>query len=163
MCRYQVSGNFQFSNPDQLMQSGFFFRHKLLKDYDWYWRLEPNVKFLCDITYDPFLYMIDRNKTYGFTLALFEIGETIPTLWEETRKFMIDNPHLVARNNALRFLSEDDGQTYNRCHFWSNFEIADLNWLRSSAYLAYFDALDRAGGFSYERWGKLSLNDVSFD
>jgi alpha 1,2-mannosyltransferase len=40
-----------------------------------------------------------------------------------------------------------------RCHYWSNFEIADLRWFRSPEYIAYFDYLDKVGGFYYERWG----------
>jgi len=53
----------------------------------------------------------------------------------------------------MSWISNDNGDTYNRCHFWSNFEIADLNFLRSPAYMNYFDHLDKSGGFSYERWG----------
>lgn len=34
MCRYQ---------------SGFFWRHELVKKYDYYWRVEPEVDFYCDI------------------------------------------------------------------------------------------------------------------
>lgn len=33
---------------------------------------------------------------------------------------------------------------------WSNFEIADLDFWRGEAYSAYFDYLDRRGGFYYE-------------
>jgi hypothetical protein len=33
---------------------------------------------------------------------------------------------------------------------WSNFEIADMDFFRSKAYMEYFDHLDRAGGFYYE-------------
>jgi alpha 1,2-mannosyltransferase len=47
------------------------------------------------------------------------------------------------------------------CHFWSNFEIADLNWLRGSAYLRYFEYLDRAGGFFYERWGDAPVHSIA--
>jgi len=32
---------------------------------------------------------------------------------------------------------------YNLCHFWSNFEIADLRFFRSQAYQHFFDSLDR--------------------
>jgi alpha 1,2-mannosyltransferase len=28
--------------------SGFFFLHPLLDQYDWYWRVEPNVHYYCD-------------------------------------------------------------------------------------------------------------------
>lgn len=65
-------------------------------------------------------------------------------------EFMKANPSLMPKDNALKFLSDDGGETYNRCHFWSNFEIGDLNFWRGTAYTKYFDYLDKAGGFYYE-------------
>ena len=37
--------------------SGFFQFHPLLRDFDFYWRMEPDVHYYCDLDYDPFLYM----------------------------------------------------------------------------------------------------------
>lgn len=45
--------------------SGFFFRQELLQKYKYYWRIEPDVTFFCDLDYDPFLIMQDQNKVYG--------------------------------------------------------------------------------------------------
>ena len=28
----------------------FFYKHELLQKYEWYWRLEPEIKYFCDIT-----------------------------------------------------------------------------------------------------------------
>ena len=70
-------------------------------------------------------------------------------------------------NSAKAFLSNDGGETYNRCHceflylrvsvhasetlqVWSNFEIADLDFWRSEAYMKFFTFLDKKGGFYYE-------------
>jgi alpha 1,2-mannosyltransferase len=65
--------------------------------------LRPDVKFFCDLEYDPFLIMQDQNKVYGahqtqclrlypahfgvpgFTVSLYEYEATIPTLWEATK------------------------------------------------------------------------------
>ena len=47
--------------------------------------LRPNVKFFCDLDYDPFLVMQDGNKVYGFTVSLYEYPATIPTLWDATK------------------------------------------------------------------------------
>lgn len=34
-----------------LTSSGrFFYKHELLQKYTWYWRLEPEIKYFCDIT-----------------------------------------------------------------------------------------------------------------
>ncbi|PBL04223.1 nucleotide-diphospho-sugar transferase [Armillaria gallica] len=50
--------------------SGFFFRHDLVKKYHWYWRIEPNVHFHCNINFNPFVYMEDYKKIYIFTIAI---------------------------------------------------------------------------------------------
>jgi len=140
--------------------SGYFFRHPLLDQYKYYWRVEPDVKFFCDLDYDPFLIMQDQNKVYGFTVSLYEYEATIPTLWNTVKEFIRKNPDLVSADNAMAFLSDDGGETYNRCHFWSNFEIGDLDLWRSEAYMKFFEHLDREGGFYYERWGDAPVHSI---
>ncbi|RKP12470.1 putative mannosyltransferase [Piptocephalis cylindrospora] len=146
MCRYE---------------SGFFYRHPLMLEYDYYWRVEPGVHFHCDIDFDPFMYMQTHNKTYSFTVSLYEYVDTIPTLWKTTKDFMKKHPEHIAKDNSLGFISNDNGATYNLCHFWSNFEIASTKFLRSPAYSDYFDYLDQAGGFFYERWGDAPVHSIA--
>lgn len=31
-------------------RNSFFYKHPLLAKYEWYWRLEPEIKYFCDIT-----------------------------------------------------------------------------------------------------------------
>ncbi len=49
----------------------------------------PDVTFFCDIDYDPFLFMQDNNKMYGFTISLYEYEATIPTLWGAVKGSLI--------------------------------------------------------------------------
>ena len=44
---------------------------------------------------------------------------------------------------------------------WSNFEVGNLNWLRSDAYINFFETLDRDGGFFYERWGDAPVHSIA--
>ena len=44
-----------------------------------------------------------------------------------------------------------EGEVYNMCHFWSNFEIARLDFFRSREYEEFFEMMDRSGGFWMER------------
>ena len=77
------------------------------------------------------------------------------------------HPEYIAKDNSLGFMSTDNGNSYNLCHcksrlyciikfltcsylVWSNFEIADMDFWRGPAYTAFFDYLDRQGGFYYE-------------
>ncbi|KAG9791477.1 Glycolipid 2-alpha-mannosyltransferase 1 [Exophiala dermatitidis] len=141
-------------------ESGFFFRHPLMQQFEYYWRVEPSVELFCDIHYDPFRYMKDNNKKYSFVLSLYEYVETIPTLWDSVKKFIKNHPEHIAEDNSLAFLSDDGGETYNKCHFWSNFEIGNLDWLRSQPYIDFFESLDKDGGFFYERWGDAPVHSI---
>ncbi|KAI5850217.1 nucleotide-diphospho-sugar transferase [Morchella snyderi] len=147
--------------------SGFFWRHEALKKYDWYWRVEPSTSFYCDMNYDPFTFMRENNKKYSFVISLPEYRETIETLWSTTQEFAKLHPKYIAKDNSLGFITDDDaskgieGTDYNNCHFWSNFEIADLNFWRGEAYTKYFDYLDKKGGFYYERWGDAPVHSVA--
>lgn len=127
--------------------------------------------------YDPFLLMQDTGKVYGFTISLYEFIETIPTLWDETMsescgpfghepvancvEFIKEHPEYVAPDNAMEFVSDNGGESYNLCHFWSNFEIADLRFWRSQAYTDYFNHLESTGGFYYERWGDAPVHSLA--
>lgn len=142
-------------------ESGFFFRQPLMMNYEYYWRVEPSIELYCDIHYDPFRYMKENNKKYSFVLSLYEYIETIPTLWDSVKKFMKNHPEHIAEGNSMGFLSDDGGDSYNKCHFWSNFEIGSLEWLRSKAYTDYFEALDQDGGFFYERWGDAPVHSIA--
>lgn len=102
MCRYE---------------SGFFFQHPLMLEYEWYWRVEPSIELFCDIQYDTFKWMADNGKKYSFVISLYEYVETIPTLWDSVKKFMKQHPEHIAADNSLKWVSDDNGETYNRCHF----------------------------------------------
>ena len=142
-------------------ESGFFFRQPLMMNYDYYWRVEPSIELFCDVHYDPFRVIHESGKKYSFVLSLYEYAETIPTLWDSTKKFMQNHPEHIAKDNSMEFLSDDGGETYNKCHFWSNFEVGSLNWLRSKAYIDFFESLDQDGGFFYERWGDAPVHSIA--
>lgn len=57
--------------------------------------------------------------------------------------------------------SRHPANEYTGDHFWSNFEIADFSFFRSKQYQAYFDFLDKAGGFFYERWGDAPVHSLA--
>lgn len=232
-------GNMESYHKMCRFYSGKFFNHPLLLKYDWYWRVEPDVKYFCDITYDPFIYMQRHNKVYGFTIVIKELVETVPNLFRETVKFKrarnmtstglwdlfikhpgddeLEKAETINRDSGsvrrkkqeekLRkeqekkereaelkeqlpdeaFLDTDRhrwdklsyewddwdteegnvhpeamyGEVYNMCHFWSNFEIARMDFFRSKEYSDFFDSLERSGGFWAERWGDAPVHSLA--
>ncbi|VDB83019.1 unnamed protein product [Peniophora sp. CBMAI 1063] len=140
--------------------SGLFYHHELLQSFRYYWRVDPDVRYFCDVTQDPFVYMEDRNISYGFTLSPREYAQTIPTLWDSVAKFRRQYPHLIEKKNMMDYVSDNGGKTFNMCHFWSNFEIADMDFFRGAPYSQYFDFLDHEGGIYYERWGDSVIKSI---
>ena len=47
---------------------------------------------------------------------MYEFGATIPTLWDTTKEFIKAHPEYVAKNNAMGYMSDDNGNSYNLCH-----------------------------------------------
>ena len=105
-------------------ESGFFFQHPLLQAYEYYWRVEPDVEFYCDLPYDPFRIMEDNKKKYSFVISLYESEGTIDTLWDSVQKFMKKYPQHLSSNNSMSFLSDNGGKEYNYCHFVSYISLS---------------------------------------
>jgi mannosyltransferase len=144
--------------------------------------------------------MENNNKTYGFTIAIKELKETVPNIFRYATAFKRANnitstglwrmfldkekprdreeiEKEARRKKAEKKLPEEilqttpggkgaladvdpyamEGEKYNMCHFWSNFEIANLDWFRGREYNEFFDAMDRSGGFWMERVRSLPL------
>lgn len=162
--------------------SGFFYHHPLVQGYTWYWRVEPEVNFYTYLPYDPFKWMEQNDKIYGFTIMMKEFKLTVPSLWASTRQYFVGegkkdvHPDAAFRmllgsykstpaNDSMPpsvLLETPAGANYNLCHFWSNFEIARFDFYRSPAYEHFFSHLDRKGlGFFYERWGDAPVHTLA--
>lgn len=153
--------------------SGYFFRQSILDSYDYYFRVEPDVEYYCDFPYDPFKVMRHNRKKYGFVISLYEYEDTITTLWDTVEEYLEQHGDDVDMDsNSYNFITDssvigryspivDSNTDYNLCHFWSNFEIGDLNFFRSEKYKRFFDFLDSKGGFYYERWGDAPVHSIA--
>lgn len=144
-----------------------------------------------------------NNKTYGFTIAVKELKETVPNIFRYASAYkrvynvtsqglwemFVEKPKDDDKKNKKNLPKDDpnyqkplpdeilrtdpnsgnlpkidpdsmEGESYNMCHFWSNFEIARLDWFRSKEYEDFFQMMDRSGGFWMERVS-LSLERIS--
>lgn len=148
--------------------SGMFVKHPRLLNFRWYWRVEPKTQYFCDIDYDVFKFMEDNNKTYGFVINIYDSPQSIRSLWPTTVEFLSEHPDYVHPNSAIEWVTDSEKRPqhnaiaggYSTCHFWSNFEIGDMDFWRSKEYQDYFEYLDRSGGFFYERWGDAPVHSI---
>lgn len=149
--------------------SGNFYKVPELLDYRYYWRIEPNVRFFSDINYDVFKYLAGTKKVYGFSIALYDSPHSVKSLFPETIAFLNKdgNHKYIHPKGSFQFITENkqlpkNNQLagYSTCHFWSNFEIADMEFFRGEAYTKWFEHLDSTGNFYYERWGDAPVHSL---
>jgi Mannosyltransferase len=96
-----------------------------MMNFEYYWRVEPSIELYCDVDSDPFRFMKENNKKYSFVISLYEYAATIPTLWDSVKKFTGSHPEHISEGNAMDFISNDGGETYNNCHF-----VSTSDWVK---------------------------------
>ncbi|KAI8096791.1 nucleotide-diphospho-sugar transferase [Halteromyces radiatus] len=137
--------------------AGLIFRHPAIAELDYYWRFEIGTKYLSSVDFDPFEYMKEHGKKLSFSFALYEYHDTIPSLYSTVQRYIGDHPgqviHRTEQDNLWSFIVDSDSSDYNNCHFWSNFQVADLSFFKGTEYQDFFDYIDHSGGIFYERWG----------
>ncbi|CCF59732.1 hypothetical protein KAFR_0H03220 [Kazachstania africana CBS 2517] len=107
--------------------SGKFYQHELVSQFEWYWRIEPNVEFFCDLSYDPFLEMSKHGKKYAFTIVIPEIYWTVPNLFRSSMSYIKEKNITVGSlwkmftydYNILDVETEDEFEDLAR---WVNYE-----------------------------------------
>jgi len=119
--------------------AGMIYNQSILKDFDYYWRLDAHSYILKSIEYDIFKYMEDNNFEYGYIDSGRDITNT-QTLWKVTMQYLKDN--------NIKY-----DKVWNEFAYGTNFEISNFKFWRSEIYQKYFDYLDMSGGIYKYRWG----------
>ncbi|PHH86731.1 hypothetical protein CDD83_9827 [Cordyceps sp. RAO-2017] len=81
-------------------KSGPFARESRLRDYDWFWIIEPGAQFTHDIDFDVFRVMRDYGIAYGSNKA------SPSRLPQQVKRFIDDTPGLVNAEADFSWLPE---------------------------------------------------------
>ena len=56
------------------------------------------------------------DRASAFTITMYEYRATIETLWDSVKEFTKAHPEYVAKDNAMGYMSDNHGESYNLCH-----------------------------------------------
>ncbi|EIM89542.1 nucleotide-diphospho-sugar transferase [Stereum hirsutum FP-91666 SS1] len=145
--------------------SGLFWRHPATSRYDWLWRLDSDIEFHCDVPYDPVERLISENALYGFVQVTYDANWVQESLASNVSFFLSQNKQLIPPDANLPFAWKGDSAVESALNgvadggdstgntVYNNFEISHRSIWESELYTSFFEFLDLAGGFFYERWG----------
>ena len=116
--------------------SGHMYTFDILKNYDYYMRLDTDSFIHTPLNYDIFEWAKECECYYGYIAPAVQTDnpKVIEGLWEYTNK--------IYPNNI------PEGYM-----FYTNFEIGKVSWFLTSDYMKFYNELDQTGGFYTKRWG----------
>ena len=120
-----------------------------LLSYEYVWMLDTDAFILGPISYDPFAVMAAANATYGYIDVNVETPEVAGGLADCVEEYLADHPRV--RPTLLR--KYKSGGKWDGSKFYTNFQVARLDYGRSEGYRRFFDHVDRNGGIFRHRWG----------
>jgi len=135
--------------------SGELFKHEAIRDYDYYWRLDSDSFLHSNISYDIFKFMKKRGYIYGYISNLVKDGPwLVEGLWDFIKGYMKEKK--IVPKFLNKYLNESG--CWNFSLYYTNFEIAQLDFFRSNEYMQFYNAIDQNGGIYYYRWGDHAIH-----
>lgn len=116
--------------------SGQLYEFDIVKDYDYYLRLDTDSFIHTPLSYDIFDWAEKNECYYGYIAPAVQV----------------DNPKVVEglseRVNEIMPNNIPSGTM-----FYTNFELGKISWFLHSGYMEFYNYLDESGGFYIKRWG----------
>ena len=116
--------------------SGQLYEFDIVKDYDYYLRLDTDSFIHTPLSYDIFDWAEKNECYYGYIAPAVQV----------------DNPKVVEglseRVNEILPNNIPSGTM-----FYTNFELGKISWFLHSGYMEFYNYLDKSGGFYIKRWG----------
>lgn len=144
-------------------KAGFLFDHELTKNYEYYMRLEPNSKFLCNFREDPFLTLKLNGKDYGFLQTKVLEDKRMLSLWDTITTYTNQTSikDKIPKKTSNYFITRDeDFKEFNYCSFRNQIELGKTSLFQSTEYKDYFNFLDAEAGFFNELWDDASIQST---
>ena len=126
--------------------SGEFYTIDILKNYEYYLRLDTDSYILTPLNYDIFEFARQNDLIYGFCEPAVQIDnpKVVNGLKEFTQNYI--------RTNQLKTYVNIDSIPEG-CMFYTNFELGKLDWFLNSKYFEYYKEINNSGNIYINRWG----------
>ncbi|KAK9814563.1 hypothetical protein WJX72_007888 [[Myrmecia] bisecta] len=136
------------------------FHHPIVRELDYYVRMDTDSFILSDIDYDFIYSMQQDGLTYGYVAEGFDGPEFTTGLFDFVADYL--DSHVAARELAFRnnlWLPDPEDRDKHGPHlFYNNFEVVSVQRLISNAqYMEFVDAVDQSYNIYWYRWGDAPL------
>lgn len=123
---------------------GLIFHAPLMREFDYYMRLDGGDSRLDHVGNDPFLEM--QEKSYGYGFVKYASTKPVAGLMDSYRHFLHSTAGVVPSQELLKpFVGP--GGNYNGKYYYNNFEVVRMSHFRTAIHWRFFMAVDQSGAF----------------
>jgi len=131
------------------------FEHPLVRDLDYFWRMDTDSFLKSDVLYDLFQFMDDNKYVYGY--RSFESER-----WEVMLNFLKFYTDYAKQNNIVippyvnlpADVSDPNPPGFSHMQYYNNFEIVHVpSFINNAAFQQFNDAVYQLNGIYKYRWG----------
>jgi len=128
-----------------------------LQPYEYVWLLDTDAFLLGPLSYDPFRLMAIRNASYGYVDVNVETAEVADGLADCVEDFLRRHKHMSGsapeKPTMLDRYRRPPDRRWDGSKFYTNFQLARLDFGLSPGYRQLFNHVDASGGIFTRRWG----------
>lgn len=138
--------------------------------YQYYWRVPVGSSLGCDVDYDVFKYMEEKDIKYGFLLIREDSTDWHPSLINLIQQYAEDSANEIEpapSKNNFQFLIdtnqmlESNQWAHRSCNFDAGSELVNVEFFQSPQYKHFFNYLDLFKGIYYETWRDAAIKTAA--
>lgn len=133
--------------------SGDMYFQEVLKDTDYYLRLDNDSFILEPVKYDIFKFMENRDLIYGYNCVNVDNPLVVDGLWEISEQY----------SKKTKVMKKPFADIKHPHIYYTNFEIGKFNWFLQKEYLNYYNFIDKSGGIYHKRWGDAAIKYLGIE
>lgn len=136
--------------------AGSIFKHPIIKQYKYLWRLDTDSFIQSPITYNVFNKLKQNNSFYGYINIQNDHPGAVLNLWETSQQYFSS----IHKDHIFRYPSIE---FHKNKVFYTNFEVLDVDWFISDDYQSFFYFIDNTAGIYKYRWGDHSIRYIALN
>lgn len=133
--------------------AGEMYKHEIVKDSDYYLRLDNDSFFISEVRYDIFSYMKNNNIIYGYNKITTDNPIVVENLWESAFEY----------SSKIKTIKKPIIDIKHPLIYYTNFEIAKTKWFLEKEYNDFYNFIDNLGGIYYKRWGDAAIKYLGIE
>jgi FkbM family methyltransferase len=118
--------------------AGDIYKHDFFSNVKYLLRIDCDSYFTDNVSYDIFGKMLETKSYYGTVGVEYDMDYVVEGLQNSCKEFFKEKYDFTLEHNRM---------------YQTHFDLVDVQWIKNSEYMKFFDFMDKTGNIYIKRWG----------